>query len=279
MHRYSGYPDPVWSISDERKRALQAMLASTGTPDSMPADSAVDDSLYPPLGYGGFSIADANNDVPFVTICKGIAQHQDPKHRYAAVGDAAENYVRELEAQVLSGKVPDGIEVLSAVKYGPAKVVKDMPGFGGIPEYRPRMWDEHWALLHRNNCYNYALNEPTDTFAQPGRAHDVSMGAGRVCEDVIRAACADGLRPVESPDTPLNNGHYVALVLAPEYDYHWYRLDAGGIWSHKPGHTRVRNWDNDRKPITSPETCARDPYVKFCGYFVADETGVGIRFM
>ena len=65
-------------------------------------------------------------------------------------------------------------------------------------------------------------------------------------------------------------GQIVALVVAEEpgfKDYHWYRRDSNGMWSHKPGSTPARNTDNSGLLISSPETCDRRPYRIFCGYF------------
>jgi hypothetical protein len=59
----------------------------------------------------------------------------------------------------------------------------------------------------------------------------------------------------------------VALVVAPGWDYHWYRRDENGRWSHKPGGTRATNLDNSMNPISNPETANRGPYTDFCGYY------------
>ena len=37
-------------------------------------------------------------------------------------------------------------------------------------------------------------------------------------------------------------------------DYHWYRLDGNGRWSHKPGRTKVTNKDVKDVFITDPRT-------------------------
>ena len=61
-------------------------------------------------------------------------------------------------------------------------------------------------------------------------------------------------------------GWYVALVIWPNVDYHWYRQDNVGCWSHKPGKTAARNTDNSGNRITDPRTCNRGGYTQFCGY-------------
>ena len=55
------------------------------------------------------------------------------------------------------------------------------------------------------------------------------------------------------------SGKYkVALVVDPYYDFHWYRQNADGTWSHKPGGTNVRNTDNSSEIIYDPATANRD---------------------
>ena len=92
------------------------------------------------------------------------------------------------------------------------------------------------------------------------------------------AAQADGLRNAPGFIGHLSPGQgwYVALVVWPGNDYHWYRQDQGGCWSHKPGHTAVRNVDNSGNRISDPRTCNRGPYVDSCNYMVTTR-GVVIR--
>jgi hypothetical protein len=122
-----------------------------------------------------------------------------------------------------------------------------------------------------NNCYNYANDHITNTFAQPGRAHG-KMYKALTCAAVNAAAIADGL--VNSPNfnRPLGpgKGWYVALVIWPGVDYHWYRQDNVGCWSHKPGSTAARNTDNSGKRILDPKNCDRGPYVNFCTYMITN---------
>ena len=91
------------------------------------------------------------------------------------------------------------------------------------------------------------------------------------CPAVSLASLSDGLhrRFVCFPDSEKPR-YLVALVVAPGpgfVDFHWYRKNKEGFWSHKPGSTPVRNVDNSNHVITNPETCNRGPYTQFCGYF------------
>ncbi|MBU6461350.1 MAG: hypothetical protein KGL35_02755 [Bradyrhizobium sp.] len=62
------------------------------------------------------------------------------------------------------------------------------------PVYNPSMWNNPTVQPH-NNCYNYANDHITNTFAQPGRAHGHQTSV-MDCAHVKPAAVADGLRAV-----------------------------------------------------------------------------------
>ena len=93
--------------------------------------------------------------------------------------------------------------------------------------------------------------------------------------DVTNAALCDGLKKRCDclPETEYPRRH-VALVIAPQIDYHWYREQIGGFWGHKPGSTEAKNTDNSGSLITNPETCDRGIYTVFSGYFYAGKSVV-----
>ena len=136
------------------------------------------------------------------------------------------------------------------------------------PLYEPAWWNDGGQKQGNNNCYNYATNYRTDTFAQPGQASG-AMYTALTCASVRPAAIADGL--INSPRA--NNkcpkeGHLVALVIWPGVDFHWYRKGRNGRWSHKPGSTPVTNVDNSSNPISDPRTADRGGYTNFCTFMV-----------
>lgn len=135
------------------------------------------------------------------------------------------------------------------------------------PLYEPAWWNSDPTRLGCNNCYNYSTNYRTDNFAQPGMASGVSHSI--TCPTVIPAAVADGLinSPAANNRCPAE-GHLVALVMAPGYDYHWYRKGRNGYWTHKPGGTPATNVDNHGNLIPDPRTAARGPYTQFCTFMV-----------
>jgi hypothetical protein len=137
------------------------------------------------------------------------------------------------------------------------------------PVYEPGWWNGVPSRQWSNNCYNYATNYRTDTFAQPGLAAGAMYGA-LTCASVKPAALADMLidAPGATYGTCPTDAHLVALVIAPGYDFHWYRRDKSGWWSHKPGGTPATDRDNSNHAISNPEAADRGPYTDFCGYLV-----------
>src|SRR5262245_16472351 len=96
------------------------------------------------------------------------------------------------------------------------------------------------------------------------------MYGALTCAAVKPAAIADMLidAPSATHSTCPIDGHLVALVVWPGGDFHWYRRDKSGWWSHKPGGTAATDVDNANHHITNPETADRGPYSDFCGYMV-----------
>jgi hypothetical protein len=149
-----------------------------------------------------------------------------------------------------------------------------------IPEYEPSAWNDGDGIQLNNNCYNYGCDIQTNTYAQPGRAHGLTVSQSDLddCTAVHNGAVADGLKPV---DCDQGCGceecqHQVALVLSPGWDYHWYRKDRDGRWSHKMAWTPATNLDNSDNIITDPRTADRGSYTIFCGCFCVNKSKVTI---
>jgi hypothetical protein len=150
-----------------------------------------------------------------------------------------------------------------------------------IPAYEPATWNDNNGIQLHNNCYNYACNIQTGTFAQPGLATGHLRPEPFTCQGVGPAAQSDGLRPVDGASGCgcRDCCHKVALVIAPgpEFnDFHWYRLDRDDHWSHKPGGTPATNVDSSGNPITDPRTANRGPYTVFCGFYCVCKDKVSI---
>src|SRR6266540_1951816 len=141
-----------------------------------------------------------------------------------------------------------------------------------ISLFNPGFWNNDPNVRTKNNCYNYARNWRTNTFAQPGRASG-NPTSNMSCSTVSNSARSDGLvdrcKCLPRSEYPRR---LMALVIAPGFDYHWYRHQSGDFWGHKPGGTAAKNTDNNGALITNPETCARGPYTNFCSYFYAGKS-------
>ena len=136
------------------------------------------------------------------------------------------------------------------------------------PLYEPDWWNDGGTRQWNNNCYNYGCNYRTDTFAQPGQAAG-AMYTALSCASVKPAAIADAL--IDSPGADNKcpaEGHLVALVIAPGWDFHWYRKGRNGRWTHKPGGTQATHLDNAGAIITDPRSADRGPYTQFCSFMV-----------
>jgi hypothetical protein len=269
---YSGRENPAWELSPSDARQLVSRLAGRAVAAAEEAESV--------LGFRGYVIAVAD-DADDTATAAGLP------HTFRIGGAPPQSFMSgEAEttppltgeeayeaAQWLLTTAPEAVDpdllslVQGALRSTPAPppqaqapitaacVIQNTP-------YNPGFWNTP-AAQPNNNCYNYAMNYRSDTFAQPGR---ISGHPNNVmqCANVATAANWDGCTATCSG--PNKN---VALVIWPGHDYHWYRLHSNGFWGHKPGGTAARNTDNRGRVIggaLNPANCDRGPYTIFCGY-------------
>ncbi|RVG20629.1 hypothetical protein [Sinorhizobium meliloti] len=261
LHVFSGRPNPAWELTSVQARELSARLR------------AVTDrtTLKPPgisgaLGYRGFTITsigepDLESEIYVHAGIADLARYElnlalnSPDLEswlLSTAGNSVDNTVANVVTRELSN-----VSLMSLGR---------RPGFFTIPPYDPGKWNNESTIRTRNNCYNYGNDKITNTFAQPGKGSG-QMYSSIDCGNVSSAARRDGQISIPNPNITPAEGHIIALVIAPGYDYHWYRRDSNGMWSHKPGQTPARNTDNSGNAISNPETCDRGPYTDFCGYF------------
>ena len=142
------------------------------------------------------------------------------------------------------------------------------------PPYEPKKWNDNANTRDNNNCYNYATNKKTNTFAQPGKKTG-QIYASLTGKDVCDAAVRDGLVKLANPGGgkfPKTDLCLVALFIWKNVDFHWVRLDNTGKWSHKMGGTPATNLDNDKKEMKDPTKINLDKYkfIKYMGYCPPD---------
>lgn len=269
---FSGVPNPTWELTESQTRELSKRLAALNTRTlSKPPGIAGG------LGYRGF-VVESSREIaldPFIYIHANVvdlarlslnlldADEQLEKWLLDSARNAIDSdlrgFVKSEIAAIRQSSLAQPLGAVSSIAPSTA------PAILAVPPYNPGKWNNDPKIRTRNNCYNYANDVITNSFAQPGRGSG-AMYSAFVCGNVGAAANRDGLQSVGTVSGTPAQGHYVALVIWPGRDFHWYRLDVGGSWSHKPGQTPVRDTDNSGNPITDPSNCNRGPYTDFCGY-------------
>jgi len=159
------------------------------------------------------------------------------------------------------------------------------------PQYRPNYWNNlDPNTRDYSNCYSYAFDRyevDADKKLQPG---ELSVGKFNSynCDEILNKLKQDyntyNIIQVTKDYKPPCNHYKIALVIddtGDEQDYHFYRQDDDGYWSHKPGKENVRRMDASGNMITDPSIADRNydkqddntnnetdnNYYKFCGYY------------
>ncbi len=175
------------------------------------------------------------------------------------------------------------------------------PQSGYEPPYDPMRYNRDSTVRLSHNCYSYGMNvlDPISAelckkngscrryFHQPGAKH----GDRNALNTAERRSCAVVER-LQKADTPaIQKGTFygkcpkgmskIALVVDPGEDYHYYRQDADGMWSHKDGSNKVKRYDALKRPIFNPALAARNylwqnsdlNYEDFCGFYCVPRDG------
>ena len=165
------------------------------------------------------------------------------------------------------------------------------------PRYSPDIYDDP-EYVRVNNCYAYAFedlvkNDTRHSKPQPGYRAGLNPLAEtkkdftcKNIQDKLQLDYKNTLKYQPESDKSLCPCNYrkAALVLADStmnMDYHFYRQDSNGLWSHKPGGTNVHNVDASGKTIYDPAMADRDNthietdgynYLTFCTYICIPNT-------
>lgn len=162
----------------------------------------------------------------------------------------------------------------------------------GYPEWNDgnNTWDLTEEEHNINNCYSYALNDKvnigwrTDKL-QPGELSDKKYNK-KTCKSIIKHVKEDyikkDIKKININDNIECDRYKIALVISNNsnsFDYHFYRQDLNGLWSHKTGNNKVSNVDASGNLITNPELADRNynktsntedddnDYNIFCGFY------------
>jgi hypothetical protein len=264
LHVFSGVPDPSWELTDAQVQELADRIGQLKQTTMLKPPGIIGG-----LGYRGFSInavREKNLD-PHIYLHAGIVDLDRFDLNRIADNADLETWLLSTGAQSVD---PGVVTFVQSELTGHSKPISpaSAPTFSimTVPPYDPGKWNNDPSIRTRNNCYNYANDKITNTFAQPGRGSG-QMFTAIDCGNVGAAAQRDGQIPVSSASSTPAQGHFIALVIWPGWDYHWYRLDSNAMWSHKPGQTPARNTDNSGRPISDPQNCDRGPYTVWCSYY------------
>jgi hypothetical protein len=173
------------------------------------------------------------------------------------------------------------------------------PLSGYEPRYQPEKWNNDPAIYKSMNCYAYAFN-----FMNPSLIEECRKNGGKDCRKFFpQPGALNGDRNALSASERLNcevvsklmkadvpdlkdSSFYekcppgyskIGLTNALKKDYHYYKQDEDGFWSHKDGSNKVKRFDALRRRIFNPEAAARDyrwqgsdlNYSDFCGFYCA----------
>lgn len=278
---FSGRENPTWYLDEKEAKSLLERVANKSVLRDVDHQSQ--------LGFSGFKLeATSDDQLPdgiqesfYIgkDLATGVAapagnrpmlSRAEASETFNFLLSKAQGAVDEKVLEYLKNDIQQhekGIEKASEAQ--PAEdtelksIITKAPCIIANTAYNPAFWNTA-ATQPKNNCYNYAMNFRSNTFAQPGRKTG-HMYTAFNCANVGNAATSDGCKTTCSGSSKL-----VALVIWPGVDFHWYRRHSEGFWGHKPGSTQARNWDNSNKKIDgtilTPANCNRGNYTQFCGY-------------
>ena len=162
------------------------------------------------------------------------------------------------------------------------------PMSGYEPKFDPDLYNKHNGVKNAQNCFAYAFDyrhlpknctkeSCSIPFPQPGLKSGYpkwSKVKGKRCPDLTARLLGD------VPDLKLTSFEgqcpkkysKIGLVVDEDQDYHFYRQDSNGYWSHKPGATDVTDIDGTDRLIYDPQLASREypssglHYDEFCSY-------------
>lgn len=217
---FSGVPDPVWTVHSghESFKRFKDHLHNARTTRK----TYRHEHMSSILGFKGFLV-----HPPEAEEAELVVGHETKELQKLLL----ETMPEELIPAALRQKILHAIEQGSVshqtqrasrqdVLQAPSKGAKDDEE---ILHYAPKLnldrWNSYPLVLGNNNCYNYANNNITNSFAQPGTASGHPYGRPITAEGVLRAAESDGLVKMNvapsdpCPSAPKQPNCLVALVV------------------------------------------------------------------
>jgi len=153
---------------------------------------------------------------------------------------------------------------------------------------------EYWNtldedVLNYTNCYSYAfdrIENNRNSKLQPGELSNDEYNK-YTCNHIVNKIKKDhsGIYKTDNIEYIPCNHYKIALVIdnkGNHDDYHFYRKDHNGLWSHKRGKYPITNLDASNNLIYDPKYADRNydkedndefNYEIFCGYYSIPYTG------
>lgn len=261
---FSGRPNPQWTLSKAETGELVDLLRSGEVELLDPAAAELK------LGYRGVIVTLDNETAALVGGSVGGTRF---RVRSGIISDKEANRIAErwalstAPAGTLQDQVIDAAE--SGIEHAARRDTLAIPSLNEITVLAAcsvygtsstdfSFWNANSTHRLNNNCYNYAANNRTNTFAQPGRRSGSQFTQLTLAN--ISAACKrDGWSATCSGSSLV-----LSLWIWPGVDYHFYRrtADVAGQmrWCHKQGQLAATNKDAAGKIITAPASCDRGDY-------------------
>lgn len=259
---FSGRPNPTWTLSEKEEKELLDRVAAD--PQIMLPEGATSGRL----GYRGYVVSAVSESIDkrLPSSFRIGGQPGTDRETNLWLLDTSEKMDTEVDDYIR--EIAQGM-ILKDAAAGPSSLMdKGSLATCGSNYFTSSTNFTFWngsSYIRRNNCYNYASNYRSNTFAQPGRASGHLLAYPPTCSNAASSCRWDGWADTCRTTDNLT----IALVIWPGTDFHFYRLASGGLWCHKPGQTAARNYDNSGNLISNPQTCDRGPYTSFCEYFYA----------
>ncbi|XP_068755032.1 uncharacterized protein [Montipora capricornis] len=272
---YSGLPDPVWKF-DSRNESFKTIKEHLD--DARAKGITYRHKQMPSiLGFRGFLVQPFDAEQADLIVGPETAALQklllDTMPQGLIRDDLRKKILQAIDSGAISAKIPDKTQ---------STTPQDVPRVvGKILHYAPPLNLARWntnCVQPYNNCYNYANDKITNSFAQPGKASGKPITELTVAQ-VLAAVESDGWLKMDVPPeapcpaAPEQPNCLVALFVAVDTDFHCMRLDNNKLWSQKLGSTAATNKDGAGKDISDPRKAVNLPYgpdykfvsfMKFC---------------
>lgn len=212
LNVYSGRPNPVWTLDEDQSEALMKLLYDGGEPTNLKSSAG-----KVGLGYRGFQVvSSATSAMGAMSIHAhdGIIDPGPTELNLISAKKTIESFLLETAGKTIdksvrkhvndSLKAKQPMSLKDFANESASLVVCPLCKAADAPIYNPSIWNIP-SVQPFNNCYNYANDLKTNTFAQPGKAHGKTI-TDFTCAIVQPCATADGLAPTANFSVKLNPG-------------------------------------------------------------------------